>query len=103
MRPGRCPPGGRAYSTETNMATHRLHAEMLIDRPIDDVFALFAKPENLGRVTPRSLGRPLMERMPRRLTPFDEGLATYLGPTTVLDLTIDGSPPTDATHEVLVP
>jgi hypothetical protein len=24
--------------------------------------------------------RPLLERMPRRLTPLDEGLATYLGP-----------------------
>jgi nucleoside-diphosphate-sugar epimerase/ligand-binding SRPBCC domain-containing protein len=38
------------------MATHRLHAEMLVDRPIDEVFAFFARPENLGRVTPRSLG-----------------------------------------------
>jgi len=25
--------------------------------------------------------RPLLARMPRRLTPLDEGLATYLGPT----------------------
>jgi NADH dehydrogenase len=46
---------------------------------------------------------PLMERMPRQLTPLDEGLATYLGPMPGLDLTIDGSPPTDATSEVLVP
>jgi ligand-binding SRPBCC domain-containing protein len=38
------------------MTTHRLHAEMLVDRPIDDVFAFFALPENLGRITPGSLG-----------------------------------------------
>src|SRR6185503_5136137 len=38
------------------MTRHRLHAEMLVDRPIDDVFAFFARPENLGRVTPRSMG-----------------------------------------------
>ena len=38
------------------MTTHRLHAEMLVDRPIDEVFAFFARPENLGRVTPRSMG-----------------------------------------------
>ncbi len=38
------------------MATHRLHASLLIDRPIDEVFAFFARPENLGRVMPRSMG-----------------------------------------------
>ena len=36
--------------------------------------------------------RPVLRRMPRRLTPLDEGLATYLGPTSPepLTLTIDG-------------
>ena len=34
--------------------------------------------------------RPLLERMPRRLTPLAEGLATYLGPTSPdFELTID--------------
>ncbi|MEO8639639.1 MAG: NAD(P)H-binding protein [Chloroflexota bacterium] len=42
------------------MTTHRLHAEMLVDRPIDEVFAFFAKPENLARITPRSLGFELI-------------------------------------------
>jgi ligand-binding SRPBCC domain-containing protein len=42
------------------MTTHRLHAEMLVDRPIDEVFAFFAKPENLGRITPTSLGFELL-------------------------------------------
>ncbi|MBA3689020.1 MAG: NAD(P)H-binding protein [Chloroflexi bacterium] len=42
------------------MTTHRLHAEMLVDRPIDEVFAFFAKPENLGRITPSSLGFELL-------------------------------------------
>lgn len=36
---------------------------------------------------------PLLERMPRRLTPLAEGLATYLGPTSsVATLAIDGRP-----------
>lgn len=38
------------------MTTHRLHAELFVDRPIDEVFAFFSRPENLGRITPRSLG-----------------------------------------------
>jgi len=38
------------------MTTHRVHAETLVERPIDQVFAFFARPENLGRVMPRSLG-----------------------------------------------
>ena len=37
--------------------------------------------------------RPLLERMPRRLTPLAEGLATYLGPTSEdFELVIDGRP-----------
>jgi len=40
---------------------------------------------------------PLLQRMPRRLTPLDEGLASYLGPASGPDLlTIDGA------HEVSV-
>jgi NADH dehydrogenase len=38
------------------MTAHRIHAEMLVDSPIDQVFAFFARPENLGRVTPPGLG-----------------------------------------------
>jgi len=38
------------------MTTHRLHAEILIDRPIEEVFDFFSRPENLGRITPRGLG-----------------------------------------------
>ena len=34
------------------MTTHRLRAELLVDRPIDEVFAFFSRPENLGRITP---------------------------------------------------
>ena len=37
--------------------------------------------------------RPLLERMPRRLTPLAEALATYLGPTAVdATLSLDGRP-----------
>ena len=38
------------------MTTHRIHSEMVVDRPIDEVFAFFSKPENLARITPRNLG-----------------------------------------------
>ena len=38
------------------MTTHRLKAEMVVDRPISEVFAFFSRPENLGRITPASLG-----------------------------------------------
>jgi len=38
------------------MTTHRLRAELLVDRPIDEVFAFFSRPENLGRITPAGLG-----------------------------------------------
>jgi NADH dehydrogenase len=37
------------------MTTHRLRAELLVDRPIDEVFAFFSRPENLGRITPPGL------------------------------------------------
>jgi uncharacterized protein YbjT (DUF2867 family)/ligand-binding SRPBCC domain-containing protein len=38
------------------MTTHRLVASQTIDRPIDEVFAFFSRPENLGRITPRAMG-----------------------------------------------
>lgn len=38
------------------MVTHHLNASFHIDRPIDEVFSFFSRPENLGRITPRSLG-----------------------------------------------
>jgi len=38
------------------MTSHHLHAETVIDRPIDEAFAFFARPQNLGRITPPGLG-----------------------------------------------
>ena len=38
------------------MTRHRLVASQTIDRPLDEVFAFFAKPENLGRITPAAMG-----------------------------------------------
>ena len=38
------------------MTTHRLHASLLIERPLDEVFDFFTRPENLARITPRSMG-----------------------------------------------
>lgn len=38
------------------MTRHRLTATQVVDRPIDEVFAFFSKPENLGRITPAGMG-----------------------------------------------
>ena len=38
------------------MSIHRLVASQTIDRPVDEVFAFFSKPENLGRITPPAMG-----------------------------------------------
>jgi NADH dehydrogenase len=38
------------------MTTHRLTASQTIDRPLEEVFDFFARPENLGRITPPSMG-----------------------------------------------
>lgn len=38
------------------MATHELRASQVIARPIDEVFAFFSRPENLGRITPPAMG-----------------------------------------------
>ncbi|HJP89920.1 MAG TPA: NAD(P)H-binding protein [Candidatus Limnocylindrales bacterium] len=38
------------------MSTHRLTASQTIGRPLDEVFAFFSRPENLGRITPSAMG-----------------------------------------------
>lgn len=38
------------------MTTHRLVASQMVDRPIEEVFAFFSRPQNLGRITPPSMG-----------------------------------------------
>ena len=38
------------------MGTHRLTASQIVDRPIEEVFAFFSRPENLGRITPPAMG-----------------------------------------------
>jgi uncharacterized protein YbjT (DUF2867 family)/ligand-binding SRPBCC domain-containing protein len=42
------------------MATHRLSASQFVPRPIEEVFAFFSRPENLGRITPASMGFELL-------------------------------------------
>jgi uncharacterized protein YbjT (DUF2867 family)/ligand-binding SRPBCC domain-containing protein len=42
------------------MTTHRLSARQFVPRPIDEVFAFFSRPENLGRITPASMGFELL-------------------------------------------
>ncbi|MES1239782.1 MAG: SRPBCC family protein, partial [Chloroflexota bacterium] len=38
------------------MSTHRLTASQTIPRPLEEVFAFFSRPENLGRITPPAMG-----------------------------------------------
>src|SRR5215208_6344287 len=38
------------------MTTYQLTASQTICRPIDDVFAFFSRPDNLGRITPAAMG-----------------------------------------------
>ena len=38
------------------MSTHRLSASQFVARPIEEVFDFFSRPENLGRITPASMG-----------------------------------------------
>jgi uncharacterized protein YbjT (DUF2867 family)/ligand-binding SRPBCC domain-containing protein len=38
------------------MSTHRLSASQFVARPIEEVFAFFSRPDNLGRITPASMG-----------------------------------------------
>jgi NADH dehydrogenase len=42
------------------VAIHRLSARQLVPRPIDEVFAFFARPGNLGRITPSGMGLELL-------------------------------------------
>ena len=38
------------------MKVHQARYQMIVDRPLDEVFAFFEKPENLAVLTPRELG-----------------------------------------------
>ncbi|HEX8026218.1 MAG TPA: SRPBCC family protein, partial [Candidatus Limnocylindrales bacterium] len=38
------------------MTRHRLVASQTVARPLEEVFAFFARPENLGRITPPAMG-----------------------------------------------
>ena len=42
------------------MTTHSLHATQFVARPIDEVFGLFSRAENLARITPSSMGFELL-------------------------------------------
>jgi len=37
------------------MTTHTIRAESIVQRPLEEVFAFFSRPENLGRITPPEL------------------------------------------------
>ena len=50
------------------MTTHTIRTSQHIDRPLDEVFDFFSRPENLARLTPRSLGFELRST-DRRMRP----------------------------------
>ena len=38
------------------MTRYRLNAKQLVSRPVEEVFAFFERPDNLGRITPSAMG-----------------------------------------------
>jgi uncharacterized protein YbjT (DUF2867 family)/ligand-binding SRPBCC domain-containing protein len=88
------------------MPTHTLLASQLIPRPLDDVFAFFSRPENLGRITPpwmefeivspdRDMRTGLvidytLHAFPGVPSRWRAGIAEYLPPHTFTDVQIDG-------------
>ncbi len=52
------------------MSTHRLEADQFVPRPLDEVFAFFARPENLAALTPPSMDFEILTPPP---LPMKEG------------------------------
>ena len=46
------------------MKTYALQRQQLIKRPLHEVFDFFSKPDNLGRLTPRSMGFQMLTPAP---------------------------------------
>lgn len=46
------------------MKTYQLNREMLIRRPIEDVFLFFSMPENLAKITPKELNFRILTPQP---------------------------------------
>jgi hypothetical protein len=52
----------KAGYLETRRPRYMLAARTVIDAPIEEVFAFFSKPENLGVITPPKMGFRIIER-----------------------------------------
>ena len=46
------------------MKTYEIHTTQVINRPIEDVFAFFSRPENLAVITPEKLGFKILTPTP---------------------------------------
>jgi ligand-binding SRPBCC domain-containing protein len=66
--------GVQAGYLETRRPRYVLTTRTVIEAPIEQVFAFFSKPENLGVVTPRTMGFAITD-MPDRMR--DGALITY--------------------------
>jgi NADH dehydrogenase len=84
------------------MTLHRLSASQLVPRPIDEVFAFFAEPENLARLTPPAM-RFVFLTDARQMRPglvLDYRLRPLLGVSVRWRTHIDAFDPPHSFHDV---
>ncbi len=83
------------------MASHRLVTRQLIPRSIEDVFAFFASPDNLARLTPRSMRFEFLtdDRQMRKGLELDYRLRPLLGIPVAWRTRIDAYDPPNGFHD----
>ena len=84
------------------MTSHRLVTRQLISRSIEDVFAFFASPDNLARLTPRSMRFEFLtdDRRMRKGLELDYRLRPLLGVPIAWRTRIDAYDPPNGFHDV---
>lgn len=84
------------------MNVHTLGADQLVPRPIDEVFAFFAEPENLGRLTPPGMRFEFLtdDRRMRAGLAIDYRLRPVLGLPIRWRTVIDAYDPPRSFHDV---
>jgi NADH dehydrogenase len=84
------------------MTTHRLTATQVVPRPLEEVFAFFAEPANLGRLTPPGFGFELLgdDLAMRAGLRLDYRVRPLLGIPLAWQTLIDAYEPPDRFHDV---